>query len=116
MKNSANTDPRSSRLLARLQLDYCAHLLSASELSMLMSRSIEAQFYAVNNSSESTTWCLLSTRRSFFVRGMNDPTQFSASQNWLKNLTTGALTELCKLCLNEDSSPTSQPTTPRNRR
>jgi hypothetical protein len=111
MKKSTNTDPRSSCLLARYLLDYCAHLLSGSERSMLRSRSIEAQFYAVKNSSGITTWCLLSTRRStrrsFVVRGTNDPTQSSASQDWLENSTIRDSTELCNYWLNEDSSPTT---------
>ena len=110
MKKSTNTNPRSSCLLARYHLEYCAHLLSGSERSMLRSRSIEAQFYAVKNSSGVITWWLLSThrstRRSFFVRGTSDPTQSSALQNWLENSTMRDSTELCNDWLNEDSSPT----------
>jgi hypothetical protein len=106
MKNSTNTDPRSSRLLARYHLEHCAHLLSGSERSMLRSRSIEAQFYAVKNSIGITPWCLLSTRRSFFVGGRSDPTQSSALQSWLENSTIRDSTELCNCCHNEESSPT----------
>jgi len=101
MKKSTHTDPRSSRLVARYHLDHCAHLLSGSERSMLRSRSIEAQFYAVKNSIGITPWCLLSTRRSFFVGA-----PYSASQNWLENSTIRDSTEHCNCCLNEESSPT----------
>jgi hypothetical protein len=106
MKKSTNTDPRSSCLLARYHLGYCAHLLSGNERSMLRSRSVEAQFYAVKNSNGTTTWCLLSTQRSFFGRGTNDPTQTSASQNWLKNSTLSDNAELYNRYLDEDLSPT----------
>ena len=72
---------------------------------MLRSRSIEAQFYAVKNSSGITTWCLLSTQRSFFGRGANDSTQSSASQNWMKTSNIRDKAELYNRYLDEYSSP-----------